>query len=120
MRKAINLKKKLGYYFVTIIHKASLRFGVASTALSVLVVGGEKGNVDPMVKRERCLAYWSGVEVGFWYSVGYLAQAEALQTVAAGKVRWLQKILSSSVLKYARLFTFALSNFPYRVPFLVR
>mmetsp|Transcript_4804 Transcript_4804/g.13876 ORF Transcript_4804/g.13876 Transcript_4804/m.13876 type:complete len:314 (-) Transcript_4804:1390-2331(-) len=85
MRKAINLKKKLGYYFVTILHKASLRFGVASTVLSVLVVGGEKGNVDPMVKRERCLAYWSGVEVGFWYSVGYLAQAEALQTVAAGK-----------------------------------
>eukprot|EP00536_Pseudo-nitzschia_multiseries_P013361 jgi/Psemu1/211431/e_gw1.567.2.1 len=64
---------------------ASLRFGVASVALSLLVVGREKRDVDAMVKRERSLAYWSGAEVGLWHSIAYLAQAEALHTIAAGK-----------------------------------
>jgi len=39
-----------------------------------------------MVKKERSLAFWSGAEVGLWHSVAYLAQAEALHTIAAGKV----------------------------------
>ena len=43
-----------------------------------------------MIKKERNLAYWSGVEVGIWHGVAYLAQAEALHTIAAGKVSKLQ------------------------------
>jgi hypothetical protein len=39
-----------------------------------------------MAEKERNLAFWSGAEIGLWYSIGYLAQAEGLETVAAGKV----------------------------------
>mmetsp|Transcript_7017 Transcript_7017/g.14944 ORF Transcript_7017/g.14944 Transcript_7017/m.14944 type:complete len:211 (-) Transcript_7017:238-870(-) len=69
---------------------ASFRFGVASIVLSALVIGKEKDDVDPMIKKERNLAYWSGAEVGIWHGVAYLAQAEALHTIAAGKVSKLQ------------------------------
>lgn len=67
---------------------AALRFGLASSVVSALVIGRESDDVDAMVEKERNLAFWSGAEVGLWYSIGYLAQAEGLQTVAAGKVRF--------------------------------
>jgi drug/metabolite transporter (DMT)-like permease len=50
-----------------------------------MVLGGEKDDVDAMEEKERNLAFWSGAEIGVWYSIGYLSQAEGLQTVAAGK-----------------------------------
>ena len=65
--------------------QAALRFGLASAVVSAGVLGKESDDVDAMEEKERNLAFWSGAEVGVWYSIGYLSQAEGLQTVAAGK-----------------------------------
>ena len=64
-----------------------LRFSLAAGVVTAFVLGRERDDVDAMVVKERNLAFWSGAEIGLWYSIGYLAQAEGLQTVAAGKVR---------------------------------
>jgi len=64
---------------------ATLRFGLAAAVVSALVLSRESDDVDAMVKKERSMAFWGGVEIGLWYCIGYIAQAEGLQTVAAGK-----------------------------------
>ena len=38
----------------------------------------------------------SGAEVGLWHSVGYLAQAEALHKIAAGKVSLHTQVVNSN------------------------
>ena len=70
-----------------------LRFSLAAGVVTAFVLGRERDDVDAMVVKERNLAFWSGAEIGLWYSIGYLAQAEGLQTVAAGKVRSNQKTM---------------------------
>mmetsp|Transcript_58417 Transcript_58417/g.142876 ORF Transcript_58417/g.142876 Transcript_58417/m.142876 type:complete len:501 (+) Transcript_58417:280-1782(+) len=64
---------------------AMLRFSIAAGVVAAFVLGRERDDVDAMVGKERNLAFWSGAEIGLWYSIGYLAQAEGLQTVSAGK-----------------------------------
>lgn len=94
---------------------ACLRFGLAASVVSALVLSREPDDVEPKLKKERNLAFWGGVEIGLWYCIGYIAQgtknwkrivisgvaifnipfkdsylvylflAEGLQTVAAGK-----------------------------------
>ncbi|KAL3904493.1 MAG: hypothetical protein SGILL_010046 [Bacillariaceae sp.] len=71
--------------FTLFVCQAALRFGLASVVVSAMVIGKESDDVDALVDKERNLAFWSGAEIGVWYSIGYLAQAEGLQTVAAGK-----------------------------------
>ena len=71
--------------------KAMLRFSIAAGVVAAFVLGRERDDVDAMVAKERNLAFWSGAEIGLWYSIGYLAQAEGLQTVSAGKVRSTRK-----------------------------
>jgi hypothetical protein len=73
-------------FSLSMCRQAALRFGLASSVVSAIVLGRESDDVDAMVEKERNLAFWSGAEIGLWYSIGYLAQAEGLQTVAAGKV----------------------------------
>lgn len=69
---------------------ASLRFGLAAAVTAIAVNGQQQqsGNsiVDLAESKARKDAFWSGAEVGFWYCIGYIAQAEALHTVSAGKV----------------------------------
>mmetsp|Transcript_23052 Transcript_23052/g.49081 ORF Transcript_23052/g.49081 Transcript_23052/m.49081 type:complete len:411 (+) Transcript_23052:53-1285(+) len=71
---------------------ASLRFGLASVGLSIFVALTESRDVDTLVKKERRQAYVSGAEVGLWHSVGYLAQAEALHKIAAGKIAFFSSL----------------------------
>jgi hypothetical protein len=77
-------------------YQAALRFGLASSVVSAVVLGRENDDVAPMVAKERNAAFWAGAEIGIWYSIGYLAQAEGLQTVAAGKVG-IRPFMSSSL-----------------------
>lgn len=64
---------------------ATLRFGLAAAVVSTIVLSRESDDVEPKVHKERNMAFWGGVEIGLWYCIGYIAQAEGLQTVAAGK-----------------------------------
>jgi drug/metabolite transporter (DMT)-like permease len=66
---------------------ATLRFGLASAVVSSIVLSQESDDVDPVVVKERNAAFWGGAEIGLWYCIGYILQAEGLQTVDAGKVR---------------------------------
>lgn len=79
-------------FFAFSMRKAALRFSLAAGVVSAFVLGRENDDVDGMVEKERNLAFWSGAEIGLWYSIGYLAQAEGLQTVAAGKVRYFRSV----------------------------
>lgn len=65
---------------------ATLRFGLASAVVAALVLSKESDNVEPIVIKERKLAMASGLEIGMWYCIGYICQAEGLQTVTSGKV----------------------------------
>jgi drug/metabolite transporter (DMT)-like permease len=65
---------------------ATLRFGLAAAVVAAVVLGRESGDADAMTVQERKLAFWSGAEIGFWYCIGYISQAEGLHTVSAGKV----------------------------------
>jgi hypothetical protein len=53
---------------------AFLRFGLAATVVSAMVLSRESDDVQPIVKKERNLAFWGGVEIGLWYCIGYIAQ----------------------------------------------
>jgi hypothetical protein len=66
---------------------ATLRFGLASAVVSAIVLSREDEHVEAIVVKERNLAMSSGLEIGMWYCIGYICQAEGLQTVTAGKVR---------------------------------
>jgi drug/metabolite transporter (DMT)-like permease len=66
---------------------AALRFGLASAVVSTIVLSKESDDVDPVVLKERNGAFWGGAEIGLWYCIGYIFQAEGLHTVDAGKVR---------------------------------
>jgi drug/metabolite transporter (DMT)-like permease len=74
---------------------ATLRFGLAAAVVTSVVlrqeVQADKNEMEMVVKspeqmeQERNRALWAGMEIGFWYCIGYICQAEGLQTVAAGK-----------------------------------
>lgn len=55
---------------------AALRFGLASAVVSTLVLSQENDDADPVVSKERNLALWSGIEIGLWYCIGYIAQGK--------------------------------------------
>lgn len=65
---------------------ATLRFGLAAAVVAALVLSKEDENVEAIVVKERNLAMSSGLEIGMWYCIGYICQAEGLQSVTAGKV----------------------------------
>lgn len=73
---------------------AALRFTLAATVVSMIVIGQEERQqainniaiVDPKIVKERTAAFYSGCEIGAWYCAGYLCQAEGLELVSAGKV----------------------------------
>lgn len=65
---------------------ATLRFGLASAVVAALVLSKEDENVEPIIIKERNLAMSSGLEIGMWYCIGYICQAEGLQSVTSGKV----------------------------------
>ena len=89
----------LSFFLLAFYNQAALRFGLASSVVSAIVLGRENDDADPMVAKERNAAFWAGAEIGIWYSIGYLAQAEGLQTVAAGKVRILFCVPFSSLVQ---------------------
>jgi hypothetical protein len=53
---------------------AALRFGLAASVVSTVVLSRESDDVDQGVVKERNLAFWSGMEIGVWYCIGYIAQ----------------------------------------------
>ena len=80
---------------------AALRFGLAATVVTTLVLQGEQRHdqqqqqhqsattshaVTKELKKERQAATWAGMEIGGWYCLGYLCQAMGLQTADASKV----------------------------------
>lgn len=84
---------------------ATLRFGLAAGVVAAIVLGKEDDDVEPLVAKERVLAMNSGMEIGFWYCIGYIFQAEGLQTVAAGKVRMLDTLEPKSTYGMVRYHT---------------
>mmetsp|Transcript_4310 Transcript_4310/g.12322 ORF Transcript_4310/g.12322 Transcript_4310/m.12322 type:complete len:650 (+) Transcript_4310:362-2311(+) len=69
---------------------AALRFGLAASVVGAIVLGGEAlvaqgKEVPPEIAQERQAGLMAGLEIGFWYFLGYTCQSEGLQTVAAGK-----------------------------------
>lgn len=81
---------------------ATLRFGLASASVAALVLSKEDENVEPIVIKERNLAMSSGLEIGMWYCIGYICQAEGLQTVTAGKVSKAQHITCNHRIRISR------------------
>ena len=77
---------------------AALRFCLAATAVTTLVLRGEQQQqmqqalVDDKVlveqRQERWAATLAGCEIGAWYCLGYLCQSMGLQTADASKVRF--------------------------------
>ena len=66
---------------------AALRFGLAAAVVSSVVFTQESDKVGPGIIKDRHMAMMGGMEIGFWYCIGYICQAEGLLSVPAGKVR---------------------------------
>eukprot|EP00934_Nitzschia_sp_Nitz4_P001545 Nitzschia sp. Nitz4//scaffold23_size168460//123415//124982//NITZ4_002239-RA/size168460-processed-gene-0.233-mRNA-1//1//CDS//3329543695//1545//frame0 len=64
---------------------AALRFSIAFGATTLCVMAKEEKTKDSTILQERQLAFWGGIEIGMWYCIGYIAQAEGMQTIPAGK-----------------------------------
>ncbi|KAL7555817.1 hypothetical protein ACA910_012398 [Epithemia clementina (nom. ined.)] len=66
---------------------AVARFGLAAVVVTAMVFQAEGNDAAPSVdlKEERKQATVMGLEIGGWYSIGYMAQAVGLMTVDASK-----------------------------------